>query len=116
MHADHNVVNDGGKTETIALVMLGPALAEIRAFDRAEIVFRELIAVCERNDDRLPRGERVLSQRGVPGFKLTRYRILRQGDQAVRERWTDVYPPTTQIVRVGTGTMPKGSVRCLRDF
>jgi hypothetical protein len=46
----------------------------------------------------------------VPGFKLTRYRILREGDQAVRERWTDVYPPTTQIVRVGTGTMPKGSV------
>jgi vancomycin resistance protein YoaR len=64
----------------------------------------------ERNDERLPRGERVLAQRGVPGFKLTRYRILRDGDDARRQKWLDVYPPTTQIVRVGTGSMPKGSV------
>ena len=64
----------------------------------------------ERNDERLPRGERVLAQRGVPGFKLTRYRILRDGDDAVRQKWLDVYPPTTQIIRVGTGSMPKGSV------
>ena len=51
----------------------------------------------------LPRGTRVLAQRGVPGFKLRRYRILREGDHALRERWDDVYPPTSQIVRVGTG-------------
>lgn len=69
----------------------------------------------ERPDDRLPRGVRVLSQRGVPGFKLTRYRILRDGDHAVRERWTDVYPPTQQIVRTGTGTMPKDSVAVADD-
>lgn len=69
----------------------------------------------ERPDDRLPRGVRILSQRGVPGFKLTRYRILRDGDHAVRERWPDAYPPTTQIVRVGTGTMPKTSVKAQDD-
>jgi vancomycin resistance protein YoaR len=69
----------------------------------------------ERPDDRLPRGVRVLSQRGVPGFKLTRYRILREGDHAVRERWTDVYPPTMQIVRAGTGSMPKNSVKAEDD-
>lgn len=57
----------------------------------------------ERPDKDLPRGIRVLSQRGVPGFKLRRYRIVRDGEHAVRDRWDDVYPPTTQIVRVGTG-------------
>ncbi|HVU04876.1 MAG TPA: VanW family protein [Polyangiaceae bacterium] len=69
----------------------------------------------ERRDDRLPRGVRVLSQRGVPGFKLVRYRILRDGDHAVREKWQDMYPPTTQIVRVGTGSMPKNSVKVEDD-
>lgn len=28
---------------------------------------------------------------------------MREGDQAVRERWQDAYPPTSQIWRVGTG-------------
>jgi len=69
----------------------------------------------ERRDERLPRGMRVLSQRGVPGFKLTRYRILRDGDHAIREKWTDMYPPTTQIVRVGVGTMPRDSVKAQDD-
>lgn len=64
----------------------------------------------ERPDDRLPRGVRVLSQRGVPGFKLVRYRILREDVHARRERFTDTYPPTTQIIRVGSGSMPKNSV------
>jgi hypothetical protein len=45
----------------------------------------------------------VLGQRGVAGFKLHRYRIVRDGPHAVRERWDDVYPPTAQIIRVGTG-------------
>ncbi len=57
----------------------------------------------ERPDKTLPSGTRVLAQRGVAGFKLRRYRIVRDGPHAVRERWDDVYPPTTQIVRVGAG-------------
>lgn len=69
----------------------------------------------EREDDRLPRGVRVLSQRGVAGFAVTRYRILREGAYAVRERWLDRYPPTPQIVRVGTGDMPKDSVEVQDD-
>ncbi|HEX7670855.1 MAG TPA: G5 domain-containing protein, partial [Polyangiaceae bacterium] len=69
----------------------------------------------ERRDDRLPRGVRILSQRGVPGFKLTRYRILREGDHAVREKWADTYPPTTQIVRVGAGSMARDSVTAEDD-
>jgi vancomycin resistance protein YoaR len=55
----------------------------------------------ERPDPELPRGARVLGQRGVPGFKLRRYRIVRDGAHAIRDRWDDVYPPTTQIIRVG---------------
>ena len=61
----------------------------------------------ERPDKGLPSGVRVLSQRGVAGFKLRRYRIVRDGPNAVRERWDDVYPPTTQIVRVGAGEPSK---------
>ena len=101
----HEVVKNG----TVRAEILGPTQPMTVTFIRRitdALPYEQL----ERNDDRLPRGERVLSQRGVPGFKLTRYRILRDGDHAVRERWTDTYPPTTQIVRVGTGTMPKGSV------
>jgi vancomycin resistance protein YoaR len=64
----------------------------------------------ERPDKALPAGKRVLSQRGVPGFKLRRYRLVREGSHAVRERWDDVYPPTTQIVRVGTGEAVKGKI------
>ncbi len=44
------------ETETIALVLLGPALCEQVQLDRAEVVFREMIEVCERNDDRFHLG------------------------------------------------------------
>jgi vancomycin resistance protein YoaR len=69
----------------------------------------------ERPDKNLPTGTRVLGQRGVPGFKLHRYRILRDGPHARRERWNDLYPPTTQILRVGTGDMPRDSVKAEDD-
>lgn len=61
-------------------------------------------------DPNLPVGTRVLTQRGIPGFRITRYRIVREGDQAVRERWQDAYPPTSQIWRVGTGAALAGPV------
>ncbi|MCC7541402.1 MAG: VanW family protein [Deltaproteobacteria bacterium] len=57
-------------------------------------------------DSRIPVGTRVLSQRGIPGFRVRRYRVIREGDQAVRERMNDTYPPTAQIWRVGTRTEP----------
>ena len=44
------------ETETIALVMLGAMFAEAKQFDRAEIAFRDLIALCERRDDRFHLG------------------------------------------------------------
>jgi vancomycin resistance protein YoaR len=56
-------------------------------------------------DPSLPSGVRVLRQRGVPGFQITRFRIVRDvaHNQARRMRWEDTYPPTEQIWRVGTG-------------
>ena len=94
----HEMVKDG----LVRAEILGPkrtlTVTYLRHIDSA-IAYDEV----ERPDRTLPAGTRVLSQRGVAGFKLHRYRILREGSTAVRERWDDVYPPTTQIVRTGTG-------------
>jgi hypothetical protein len=65
----------------------------------------------ERLDEDLPKGVRVLAQRGVPGFKVRRYRIVREGPHAIRERYNDVYPPTTQIIRVGTSPTREHAAR-----
>lgn len=82
--------------------ILGPARKHTVTFFRRidEIVpFEEL----ERQSPKLPEGTRVISQRGIPGFKTTSSRVVRDGAYAVREKWGDNYPPTTQIVTVGTG-------------
>jgi len=57
----------------------------------------------ERESPKLPEGTRVLAQRGIPGFKTTSSRVVRDGAYALRYRWSDTYPPTTQIINVGTG-------------
>ena len=68
----------------------------------------EVVPFTERTaeDPTLPRGARVLKQRGIDGYAIRRYRVIRQGAVAVRETATDRYPPTQQIWRVGTGAMP----------
>ena len=90
----------------------GVARAELRGAptDRMVTFVRridEARAYAEREveDASLPRGVRVLSQRGVPGFRVTHWRIVRDVDrrQALRTHAEDVYPPTTQLWRVGTG-------------
>lgn len=57
------------------------------------------------DDPSLPLGVRVLAQRGMPGFRITRFRVVRDlsTNQAIRERQVDQYPPTVQIWRVGAG-------------
>ncbi|MFO0762207.1 MAG: VanW family protein [Byssovorax sp.] len=57
----------------------------------------------ERKTPKLPEGVRVVAQRGIPGFRTQSSRVVRDGAYAVRERWSDNYPPTTQIIHVGTG-------------
>jgi hypothetical protein len=61
------------------------------------------------DDATLPKGTRLLSQRGIPGFTVTRLRVVEDLalHQATRERSLDTYPPTTQVWRLGTG--PSGA-------
>ena len=71
----------------------------------------------EKQDPELPKGTRIIAQRGIPGFKIRRERTVRDGagagEKAVtREHDTDVYPPTQQIWRVGTG--PEDAVASAR--
>jgi hypothetical protein len=63
------------------------------------VPFEEVV----RETDKLPKGARVLAQRGMPGFKLTIFRVSRAGAYATRTKHFHQYPPTTQIVEVGTG-------------
>jgi vancomycin resistance protein YoaR len=65
----------------------------------------------KRDDGSLPNGARVLSQRGVPGFEVTSFRLIRDltTGRIVRERRHEVYPPTQQIWRIGRGSpLPPG--------
>jgi len=108
------VLHETVKNGFVRAEILGPkrtrTVTLIRRIDVA-LPFEEV----ERPDKDLPNGLRILSQRGVPGFKLRRYRIIREGDNAVRERWDDTYPPTSQIVRVGTGDTPRDQVKAQDD-
>jgi vancomycin resistance protein YoaR len=94
----HEVVEDG----MVHAEILGPKRTRDVTFVRK---INEVVPFQEREvtDANVPKGERMLAQRGIPGFKITRYRILRDGSFAVRERTQDVYPPTQQIWKVGSG-------------
>lgn len=56
----------------------------------------------ERESAKLPEGERIVTQRGIPGFLATSSRVVRDGAYAERTKWNEKYPPTTQIVAIGT--------------
>ena len=89
--------------------VLGPKRSRVVTFIRK---IEEVIPFPLREvpDDKLPDGKRIVTQRGIPGFKVRRYRIVREGPNAVREKTDDVYPPTLQIVHVGTGAAGKSKV------
>jgi vancomycin resistance protein YoaR len=92
--------------------------AELRGAERRELVsfvrrIDDVLPYDERevNDPSLPTGIRVLSQRGVPGFVVSTWRVLRDVERNVaRSQATrDRYPPTQQIWRVGSGgPIPEG--------
>lgn len=98
----------------------GDVRAEIRGLQRLRTVtflrrIDRITAFAEREDQdpSLPTGVRVLRQRGVPGFKISRWRVIENVaiHQSIREHMEDTYPPTTQIWRVGTGgAAPPGYV------
>ncbi|MCA9625916.1 MAG: VanW family protein, partial [Myxococcales bacterium] len=99
------VLHETVKNGKVRAEVLGPER------DRTVTFFRRIDEVIPfeeevRETDDLPKGVRVLSQRGVPGFKATVFRIVRDGAYAERTKRFNIYPPTTQIVKLGTG--PKG--------
>ena len=66
------------------------------------VPFKEVI----REDSSIPAGRTVISQQGVPGFRLVRRRLLFKGDgkePASTESRDLNYPPTTRYIRKGTG-------------
>jgi vancomycin resistance protein YoaR len=94
-----------------------------RARDRSVIFERRIDTIIPfeervRVDPNLPSGMRVLDQRGVPGFKITRIRTIRDlaTNSDTREETRDAYPPTAQLWRAGTGgAAPAGFVRPRND-
>ncbi|MCC6521549.1 MAG: VanW family protein [Polyangiaceae bacterium] len=94
--------DDAQKVGVVRAEILGPKRRRTVTFFRRldEVLpFTEL----ERETDKLPEGTRLLVQRGIPGFRATVFRVVRDGAYAVRSRQQSTYPPTNQIVDVGTG-------------
>ncbi len=55
------------------------------------------------DDPDLPRGREVITQRGVPGYRVQRHRIIERAKVAYMYQSYDRYPPTTEFVHRGTG-------------
>ena len=96
------VLHETVKRGVVRAEILGPARTRTVSFFRRidEVMPYEQL---ERESGELPEGKRVLAQRGIPGFKTTVYRVVREGAYAWRTKAQDQYPPTNQIVDVGTG-------------
>jgi hypothetical protein len=100
---DHPVVlHETVKRGVVRAEVLGPERTRTVTFFRRldEVMPFEQV---ERETDKLPEGKRVLAQRGMPGFKTTIFQLVREGAYAWRSRTQHQYPPTSQIVDVGTG-------------
>lgn len=102
----HETVEDG----SVKAEVLGPPRTrDVTLIRKVNSSFP--FPVKDVRDPKLAAGERALSQRGIPGFRVTRYRIVREGSFAIREKYLDVYPPTPEIWKVGTNReedAPKG--------
>lgn len=55
-------------------------------------------------DDSMPRGVKVVQQRGVPGYLVRRWRIFQSGRRQWRHEGLDRYPPTPHVVKIGTNS------------
>jgi vancomycin resistance protein YoaR len=94
----HETLSEG----VVRAEILGPKRVRDVTFVRRidEVVpFKEV----EHEDPAVPKGERVLVTRGIPGFRITRFRVVREGAFAVRERTPDQYPATGQVWKIGAG-------------
>ncbi len=94
----HETVTGG----VVRAEILGPVRTKDVTFGRK---IDKIVPFAEKDvpDPSIPKGDRELKQRGIPGFQITRWRIVRDGPFAVREHHQDYYPPTVQIWKAGTG-------------
>ena len=49
-----------------------------------------------------PKGVSVVTQLGIDGYRVRRYRVIWEGSHVVREMTESYYPPTTMVTHVGT--------------
>jgi len=96
------VLHETVKQGLVRAEILGPERTHTVTFFRRvdEVIPFEQV---ERETDKLPEGARVLAQRGIPGFRVTVFRLVRRGAYGVRTKRRITYPPTSQIVELGTG-------------
>ncbi|MBW2278749.1 MAG: VanW family protein, partial [Deltaproteobacteria bacterium] len=88
----------------------GTARAEIRGQERPfaitllrKVVTKAPFPIRVVDDSRVPRGEEVITQLGVPGYTVRRYKVIERDKVGYRFQTMDKYPPTTQFVRKGIG-------------
>lgn len=100
----HMVVRQG----KVHAEVLGASRPYQVAFER-EIVESLPFGTIWRNDGVLRTGTKVISQRGMRGFKVKRTRKIYQAGDLLREESRELtYPPTSEIFRHGTN--PNGAV------
>jgi len=88
----------------------GVARAELRAKERPFTItlLRKIIGSTPYptrtlDDPHLARGKEVVSQLGVPGYVVRRYKIIERDKVAYRFPSVDTYPPTVEFIHRGTG-------------
>jgi hypothetical protein len=53
------------------------------------------------DDSKLKRGEEIITQLGVPGYTVRRYKVIEGDKVGYRFKSMDKYPPTVQFVHKG---------------
>ncbi len=109
----HYMVNQGA----VKVELLGKQLPYRIAFER-EILTETKFPSTARPDTEMPTGQKFNAQEGYPGYRIKRRRYLYTGKWKVdaknqnrgkpdglvsRREWDLSYPPTTEIVHVGSG-------------
>jgi len=86
----------------------GKARVEIRAKERPftvtllrRVVDTRPFPVRLLDDSKLPRGTEIVTQLGVPGYTVQRYKLIERDKVAYRFKSIDKYPPTVQFVHKG---------------
>lgn len=109
----HYMVNQG----SVKVELLGKQLPYHIAFER-EIITEAKFPSTTRTDPEMPAEQKFNDQDGYPGYRIKRRRYVYTGKWKVdpknenrgkpdglisRREWDVSYPPTTEIVHVGTG-------------